>query len=88
MRPRTGAGKLDCHAALVWAWTEDGQGRRTDLGDKSPKLSISGFAALNIRGLSSRNAVRKYRAAWQWWSAYPPEPGPTGKPDHKTGEGG
>lgn len=34
-----------------------------------------------------RNKIN--RARWQArWSAYPPEPGPTGKPDSKTGEGG
>jgi len=67
MRPRTGAGKLDCHAALVWAWTEETKGGRpSKTCPKVGRLSLSEFAALGIRGLTKRDTVAKYRAAWQW----------------------
>jgi hypothetical protein len=53
-------------AAAVSAWTEPWAG-----GGRPPKgitsdafLTISGFAALGIRGLSSINTVRKFRSAW------------------------
>jgi ParB family chromosome partitioning protein len=62
-------------AAICWAWTEPQQGKRTDqqgtlddvMTSDSPvvRLSISEFAALGIRGLSSHVTVRKYREAWQ-----------------------
>jgi phage N-6-adenine-methyltransferase len=53
-------------AAAAYAWTEPWAG-----GGRPPKgitsdafLTISGFAALGIRGLSSINTVRKFRSAW------------------------
>lgn len=52
-------------AALVYAWTEPEQGKRTDLAQKGAKLSLSEFADLNIRGLSKRDTVAKYRKAMQ-----------------------
>ena len=60
-------------AAIVYAFTEPQQGQRSDLdgkssksdlGEKSPKLSIEAFAALGIVGLTTRNTVRAYREAW------------------------
>jgi DNA N-6-adenine-methyltransferase (Dam) len=68
-------------AAAVHAWTKPWAG-----GGRPPKditsdafLTISGFAALGIRGLSSINTVRKFRSAWdraieQGW-ADPVRPG-------------
>ena len=53
-------------AAIVWAYTYDtGGGRPNKSGEKSPLLTIEDFAALKIRGLSTRNSVRKYRNRWQ-----------------------
>lgn len=53
-------------AATVWAWTYEGTNQHAAPGKKFPgTFSISEFAELGIRGLSSRPAVRKYRAAWQ-----------------------
>lgn len=53
-------------AAAVYSWTMPWAG-----GGRPPKgitsdalLTISGFAALGIRGLSSINTVRKFRSAW------------------------
>lgn len=69
-------------AAIVWAYTEDGQGSNqygSSIDEKSPKLSLSDFAALKIRGLSTRDSVRKYRNRWQQaideGIAEPSEPG-------------
>jgi phage N-6-adenine-methyltransferase len=56
-------------AAAVYASTEDGQGSNqygSSIDEKSSKLSISDFADLGIRGLSTRDSVRKYRQAWQY----------------------
>ncbi len=54
-------------AAVVWAFTYDtGGGRPKESGDKSSLLTISDFAALGIRGLKTRDSVRKYRSAWQY----------------------
>jgi hypothetical protein len=66
-------------AAVVYAWTEPEQGKRSDLGDFSPKLTLTEFADRKIRGLTTRNSVRKYREAWehaieQGW-AVPAAPG-------------
>lgn len=66
-------------SAIVYAYTEPDQGRRTDLGEKSPRLSFTEFADRGIRGLTTRNSVRKYQEAWQYavdtgW-AEPAEPG-------------
>lgn len=44
-------------AAIVYAFTDDSEGGPT---------SISAVAAMGIRGLQSRNTVRKYRDAWQF----------------------
>jgi hypothetical protein len=53
-------------AAIVWAWTEEGINQHNLPEQKySGRLSISDFAALKIRGLSTRNSVRKYRQRWQ-----------------------
>lgn len=54
-------------AACVYAWTEpwDGGGRPSGSGEKSPLLTISDFAALGIRGLTTRNTVRAYRTRWE-----------------------
>lgn len=50
-------------AALVFAWTEPGTGgRRT--GTLSGQLSIHEFSELGIRGLTHRETVARYRAAW------------------------
>ena len=52
-------------AAAVYAWTEPGKPHFAS-GEKSPddRLTIAAFAALGIRGLSSRDTVRKFRSAW------------------------
>jgi phage N-6-adenine-methyltransferase len=66
-------------AACVWAWTEPRpRGGQLLNGEKSP-FSVSDFAALRIRGLTTRNAVRAYRSAWdraitRGWAS-PVEPG-------------
>lgn len=52
-------------AATVFAWTEPTAGGRPKSGDKSSLLTISDFAALGIRGLSSRDTVRAYRERWE-----------------------
>jgi hypothetical protein len=62
-------------AAIVYAFTEPQQGKRTDtqatleeaMTSDSPvaRFAITEFAALGIRGLSSHVTVRKYREAWQ-----------------------
>lgn len=51
-------------AAVVYAWTEPTDGGRPKSGEKS-SLTLSDFAALNIRGLTTRDSVRKYRSAWE-----------------------
>ena len=51
-------------AAIVYAFTEDAQGRRTDLSRKGEKLSMADFAELNINGLKKPDTVAKYRALW------------------------
>lgn len=63
-------------AAEVWAWTERGN-KSTVTSDN--RLTFQEFTALKIRGLSSPNSVRKYRAAWdraigRGW-AHPVQPG-------------
>lgn len=53
-------------AAIVWAFTYDtGGGRPSKSDEKSPLLTIEDFAKLKIRGLSTRDSVRKYRNRWQ-----------------------
>lgn len=57
-------------AAIVYAFTRDGQGKRTDLGTSSDftgssSLNVTEFAALGIAGLKSDQTVRTYRKAWQ-----------------------
>lgn len=53
-------------AAYVFAWTYEG-GNQHDVPDEksSGKMTLKEFASLDIRGLKSRDAVRKYRRAWQ-----------------------
>jgi phage N-6-adenine-methyltransferase len=55
-------------AACVWAWTDVGKpgpGQKESSDEKSSELSITDFAGLGIRGLKTRDSVRKYRNAWQ-----------------------
>lgn len=52
-------------AAVVYAWTEDLDRGRPKNGEKSSLLSQAEFAALGIRGLSTRDSVRKYRRKWE-----------------------
>jgi hypothetical protein len=52
-------------SAIVWAFTEDQQGRRQPRSKVTEVLGIREFAALGIRGLKSHNSVTKYREAWQ-----------------------
>lgn len=54
-------------AAIVFAFVEPSQGKRSDVNfdEKSSKLSLDDFAGLKIRGLSTRDSVRKYRKRWQ-----------------------
>lgn len=51
-------------AAYVYAWTEDNGRGRPKNDEKSSFYSIDGFAALGIRGLKTKDSVRKYRKAW------------------------
>lgn len=54
-------------AAIVYAFTRDGQGERNDLrtSDKSVRsYTLTDFASLGIVGLESRMTVRFYRRAW------------------------
>jgi hypothetical protein len=51
-------------AAVVDAWTEPQQGKRTSITTDG-SLTIAAFAMLGIRGLSSINTVRAYRSAWE-----------------------
>lgn len=62
-------------AAIVFAFTEDGQGRRTDLARKGAKLSLAEFAQLGIAGLTKRDTVAAYRQAWADFGTGPVEPG-------------
>jgi len=53
-------------AAVVYAWTYEGVNQYEVPDEKSPGTkSISDFAALGIRGLSTRDSVRKYRRKWE-----------------------
>jgi hypothetical protein len=53
-------------AASVWAWTRPSKGGRPKRDDNSSgSYSISAFARLKIRGLTSRDSVRRYREAWE-----------------------
>lgn len=53
-------------AAIVWAWTEPQQGRRTSSSSTgSRRYSIEEFAALGITGLRSSKTVGTYRQRWQ-----------------------
>ena len=71
-------------AAVVWAYTYDtGGGRPSKSGKNSPLLTLDEFSKLGIRGLSTRNSVRKYRNRWQEaideGLAQPSEPGKPAK---------
>ena len=56
-------------AAIVYAYTEpEGHGgdrRSADFNGEKALLNLAEFADLGIRGLTTRNSVRKYRNAWQ-----------------------
>lgn len=57
-------------AAIVYAYTADddkGGRPRKDAENlvKNNQVSLSEFAELGIRGMTTRNSVRKYRNAWQ-----------------------
>ena len=52
-------------AAVLSAWITKQPGKRTDLVENSTRLSITDFANLRIKGLSSRNSVMHYLAAWK-----------------------
>jgi hypothetical protein len=54
-------------AAIVYAFTRNGQGERSDLTSAESRrgsLTISEFAALGIKGLTGRDTVRLYRDLW------------------------
>lgn len=55
-------------AAMVWAFTDEQPGKRTDKEQKpdDSKLSLAEFSRLGIRGLKSTHTVRKYRKTWQY----------------------
>jgi phage N-6-adenine-methyltransferase len=54
-------------AAVVYAYTHDHeQGQTTCSSCSEVNMSESAFADRGIRGLKSRNSVRKYRQAWQY----------------------
>jgi hypothetical protein len=55
-------------AANVWAFTREGKpGPKTSSDQKSTDLrqTVTGFAALKIRGLASKTTVIRYRAVWK-----------------------
>ena len=55
-------------AAMVYAYTRDGEhgdNRYTKIEANSSLYTCRGFAELGIRGLKSKDTVRKYRRAWQ-----------------------
>jgi hypothetical protein len=53
-------------AAIVWAFTEPGEPHFASVKKLTDgKLTITDFATLGIRGLSSRPSIIKYRSAWQ-----------------------
>lgn len=51
-------------AAIVYAFTEPGQGQRRDLAGIPARLTYSAFAKLNVGGLRNRESVAAYRKAW------------------------
>lgn len=70
-------------SAIVYAYTEPedhgGDRRSEGFNDEKSSLNLAAFAELGIRGLKTRDSVRKYRRAWQYavdsgW-AEPAEPG-------------
>jgi len=68
-------------AAIVYAFTRDAQGERTDLtqnGGKFP-VAVDEFARLGFSGLAKRDSVARYRHTWQRavdeGHATPTEPG-------------
>lgn len=70
-------------AAAVYAWTEPGTNQFDEVPDdfSSGTFTLTGFAKLGIRGLSTRDSVRRYRRAWKravdrGW-ALPTTPGQT-----------
>jgi hypothetical protein len=67
-------------AAIVWAFTEQRQGRRSDLAGVPAKLSVTEFAKLGIHGLRDRGTVVAYREAWEWAVIN------HGAPDHVPGD--
>jgi hypothetical protein len=54
-------------AAIVYAFTSNGQGERTDLTShrNDTKLTFTEFAKLKISGLATRQRVAEYHDAWQ-----------------------
>lgn len=52
-------------AAIVFAFTRGDLAGRPRKSDQNLPLSIAEFAAAQIKGLSSRESVRRYRTAWQ-----------------------
>ena len=53
-------------AAVVYAWTEEGINQYKVPDEKSPSITLSDFADLRIRGLTTRDSVRKYRGRWDF----------------------
>ena len=51
-------------AAIVYTFTEDSQGERTDLSLNSERLSFKAFAEKEIVGLKGINTVARYHKAW------------------------
>lgn len=52
-------------AAIVYAFTEADQGRRTDLAGNPARLTLLAFANLGIAGLRDRETVAWVREAWE-----------------------
>jgi phage N-6-adenine-methyltransferase len=62
-------------AAVVSAWVGRGTNQYKVPDENSPSITISDFANLNIKGLSTRDTVRHYLAAWKLTGNPKPVPG-------------
>jgi hypothetical protein len=62
-------------AAIVRAFAESRQGKRSDLSDSSEKLTLAQFAKLGIVGLKDKDSVARYYRAWDLTGLPTPEPG-------------
>lgn len=52
-------------AAIVYAFTEPQQGKRTSTNSRGGPMTIQAFSDLGINGLKTIDSVRKYRNEWE-----------------------